>query len=96
METKFIWVVNFGDNDFDDLNCAFDNFKSAKEAVQTILGKVSAVNPAWRNFKLEDEDTENEWAVYTFDYVGKDAHLLANPHIDIVVAPVPYTSLPID
>ena len=45
METKFIWVVNFGDNDFDDLNCAFDNFKTAKEAVQTIFGKVSAVNP---------------------------------------------------
>lgn len=58
METKFIWVVNFGDNDFDDLNCAFDNFKSAKEAVQTIFGKVSAVNPAWQNFKLEDEDDE--------------------------------------
>ena len=96
METKFIWTVSFGDNDFDDLNCAFDNFKSAKGAVQTIFGKVSAVNPAWQNFKLEDEDTENEWAVYTFDYVGEDAHLLKNSHIDIVVAPVPYNSLPID
>ena len=96
METKFIWTVSFGDNDFDDLNCAFDNFKSAKEAVQAIFGKVSAVNPAWQNFKLEDEDTENEWAVYTFDYVGEDAHLLKNSHIDIVVAPVPYNSLPID
>ena len=96
METKFIWTVSFGDNYFDDLNCAFYNFKSAKEAVQTIFDKVFAVNPAWQNFKLEDEDTENEWAVYTFDYVGEDVHLLKNSHIDIVVAPVPYNSLPID
>ena len=96
METKFIWVVHFEEADFTDLDCAFDTFEKAKEAVQTIFGKVSAVNPAWQNFKLEDEDDENEWAVYTFDYVGEDAHLLANPHIDIVVAPVPYNSLPID
>ena len=59
METKFIWVVSFGDNDFDDLNCAFDNFKSAKEAVQTIFGKISAVDSAWQNLKLSDEDTES-------------------------------------
>lgn len=96
METKFIWTVSFGDNDFDDLNCAFDNFKSAKEAVQAIFVIVSARNPAWQNFKLEDEDDENEWAVYTFDYVGEDTHLLKNSHIDIVVAPIPYNSLPID
>lgn len=96
METKFIWVVHFEEADFTDLDCAFDTFEKAKEAVQTIFGKVSAVNPAWQNFKLEDEDTENEWAVYTFDYVGEDAHLLKNSHIDIVVAPVPYNSLPID
>lgn len=96
METKFIWTVSFGDNDFDDLNCAFDNFKSAKEAAQAIFAIVSARNPAWQNFKLEDEDDENEWAVYTFDYVGEDAHLLKNSHIEIVVAPVPYNSLPID
>ena len=94
METKFIWVVNFGDNDFDDLNCAFDNFKSAKEAVQTIFGKVSAVNPAWQNFKLKDEDTESEWAIYTFDYVDENAHSVEN--IGIIVAPIPYNSLPID
>ena len=80
METKFIWVVNFGDNDFDDLNCAFDNFKTAKEAVQTIFGKVSAVNPAWQNFKLEDEDDENAHSVET---------------IEIIVAPIPYNSLSI-
>ena len=96
METKFIWVVHFEEADFTDLDCAFDTFKKAKEAVQTIFDKVSAVNPAWQNFKLEDEDDENEWAVYTFDYVGEDACLLANPHIDIVVAHVPYNSLPID
>ena len=93
METKFIWVVNFGDNDFDDLNCAFDNFKTAKEAVQTIFGKVSAVNPAWQNFKLENEDTESEWAIYTFDYVDENAHSVEN--IKIIVAPIPYNSLPI-
>ena len=94
METKFIWVVNFGDNDFDDLNCAFDNFKSAKEAVQTIFGKISAVDPAWQNFKLKDEDTESEWAIYTFDYVDENAHSVEN--IKIIVAPIPYNSLPID
>ena len=96
METKLIWVVHFEESDFTDLDCAFNSFEKAKEAVQTIFGKVSAVNPAWQNFKLEDEDTENEWAVYTFDYVGEDAHLLKNSHIDIVVAPIPYNSLPID
>ena len=96
METKFIWTVHFEEADFTDLDCAFDTFEKAKEAVQTIFDKVSAVNPAWQNFKLEDEDTENEWAVYTFDYVDEDAHLLVNPHIDIVVAPIPYNSLPID
>lgn len=96
METKFIWVVHFEEADFTDLDCAFDTFEKAKEAVQTIFDKVSAVNPAWQNFELEDEDTENEWAVYTFDYVDEDAHLLVNPHIDIVVAPIPYNSLPID
>ena len=94
METKFIWVVSFGNNDFDDLNCAFDNFKSAKEAVQTIFGKISAVDPAWQNFKLKDEDAESEWAIYTFDYVDEDAHSVEN--IEIIVAPVPYNSLPID
>ena len=93
METKFIWTVSFGDNDFDDLNCAFDNFKTAKEAVQTIFGKVSAVNPAWQNFKLEDEDTESEWAIYTFDYVDENAHSVEN--IEITVSPVSYNSLPI-
>ena len=93
METKFIWTVSFGDNDFDDLNCAFDNFKTAKEAVQTIFGKVSAVNPAWQNFKLKDEDTESEWAIYTFDYVDEDAYSVEN--IEIIVAPVSYNSLPI-
>ena len=96
METKLIWVVHFEEADFTDLDCAFDNFKSAKEAVQAIFAIVSARNPAWQNFKLEDEDDENEWAVYTFDYVGEDAHLLKDSHIDIVVAPVPYNSLPID
>ena len=95
METKFIWVVNFGDNDFDDLNCAFDNFKTAKEAVQTIFGKVSAVNPAWQNFKLEDEDDENEWAVYSFDYIGEDAKFLLKSNVGITVSPVSYNSLPI-
>lgn len=94
METKFIWTVSFGDNDFDDLNCAFDNFKSAKEAVQTIFGKISAVDPAWQNFKLEDEDTESEWAIYTFDYVDENAHSVEN--IKIIVVPIPYNSLPID
>ena len=96
METKFIWVVNFGDNDFDDLNCAFDNFKSAKEAVQTIFDKVSAVNPAWQNLRLEDEDVENECAVYTFDYIRKDAKYLLKSGVGITVSPIPYNSLPID
>lgn len=94
MKTKFIWTVSFGDNDFDDLNCAFDNFKSAKEAVQTIFGKISAVDSAWQNFKLEDEDTESEWAIYTFDYVDENAYSVEN--IKIIVAPIPYNSLPID
>ena len=93
METKFIWTVSFGDNDFDDLNCAFDNFKSAKEAVQTIFGKISAVDPAWQNLKLSDEDAEYEWAIYTFDYVDENAHSVEN--IEIIVAPIPYNSLSI-
>lgn len=41
METKFIWVVHFEEADFNDLDCAFDNFETAKEAVQTIFDKVS-------------------------------------------------------
>ena len=94
METKFIWVVNFGDNDFDDLNCAFGTFEEAKEAVQTIFGKVSSVNPAWQNLKLSNEDVEYEWAIYTFDYVDENAHSVEN--IKIIVAPIPYNSLPID
>ena len=40
METKFIWTVSFGDNDFDDLNCAFDNFKSAKKINKLFFPKV--------------------------------------------------------
>ena len=96
METKFIWVVNFGDNDFDDLNCAFDNFKTAKEAVQTIFGKISAVDPAWQNLKLSDEDTESEWAIYTFDYIKKNAKFLLKSGVGITVSPIPYNSLPID
>ena len=94
METKLIWTVSFGDNDFDDLNCAFDNFKSAKEAAQAIFAIVSARNPEWQNFKLEDEDTESEWAIYTFDYVDENAHSVEN--IKIIVAPIPYNSLSID
>ena len=93
METKFIWVVSFGNNDFDDLNCAFNNFKSAKEAVQTIFDKISAVDPAWQNLKLSDEDTEYEWAIYTFDYVDENAHSVET--IEIIVAPIPYNSLSI-
>lgn len=93
METKFIWVVSFGNNDFDDLNCAFDNFKSAKEAVQTIFDKISAVDPAWQNLKLSDEDAEYEWAIYTFDYVDENTHSVEN--IEIIVAPIPYNSLSI-
>ena len=93
MEKKFIWVVSFGNNDFDDLNCAFDNFKSAKEAVQTIFDKISAVDPAWQNLKLSDEDTEYEWAIYTFDYVDENAHSVET--IEIIVAPIPYNSLSI-
>lgn len=94
METKFIWPVNFSNNDFNDLNCAFDNFESAKEAVQTIFDKISAVDPAWQNLKLSDEDTEYEWAIYTFDYVDENTHSVEN--IEIIVAPIPYNSLPID
>ena len=93
MEKKFIWVVNFNNNDFDDLNCAFDNFKTAKEAVQTIFGKISAVDPAWQNLKLSDGDAEYEWAIYTFDYVDENAHSVEN--IQIIVAPIPYNSLSI-
>lgn len=96
METKFIWPVNFSNNDFNDLNCAFDNFESAKEAVQTIFDKVSAVNPAWQNLMLDDEDVEREWAVYSFDYVGEDAKFLLKPNVGISVFPAPYNSLPID
>lgn len=94
METKFIWPVSFSNNDFNDLNCAFDNFESAKEAVQTIFDKISAVDPAWQNLKLSDEDTEYEWAIYTFDYVDENTHSVEN--IEIIVAPIPYNSLPID
>ena len=94
METKFIWPVSFSNNDFNDLNCAFDNFESAKEAVQTIFDKISAVDPAWQNLKLSDEDTKYEWAIYTFDYVDENVHSVEN--IEIIVAPIPYNSLPID
>ena len=66
METKFIWVVNFGDNDFDDLNCAFDNFKTAKEAVQTIFGKVSAVTLLGRILS---------WKMKTLKMNGQFIHL---------------------
>ena len=48
MGTKFIWVVHFEEADFNDLDCAFDSFEKAKEAVQTIFDKVSAINPAWQ------------------------------------------------
>ena len=94
METKFIWTVHFEEADFTDLDCAFDTFEKAKEAVQTIFDKVSAVNPAWQNLMLDDEDVENECAVYTFDYVDENAHSVEN--IKIIVAPIPYNSLPID
>ena len=94
METKFIWTVHFEEADFTDLDCAFGTFEKAKEAVQTIFGKISAVDPAWQNFKLEDEDTESEWAIYTFDYADENAHSVEN--IKIIVAPIPYNSLPID
>lgn len=96
METKFIWVVHFEGADFNDLDCAFDSFETAKEAVQTIFDKVSAVNPAWQNLMLDDEDAENEWAVYSFDYIGEDAKFLLKPNISITVFPAPYNSLPID
>lgn len=93
METKFIWVVHFEEADFTDLDCAFDTFEKAKEAVQTIFDKVSAVNPAWQNLMLDDEDAEYEWAIYTFDYVDENAHSVEN--IEIIVAPIPYNSLSI-
>lgn len=96
MGTKFIWVVHFEEADFTDLDCAFDTFEKAKEAVQTIFDKVSAVNPAWQNLMLDDEDIEREWAVYSFDYIGEDAKYLLKPNIGITVFPAPYNSLPID
>lgn len=95
METKFIWVIHFEEADFNDLDCAFDNFETAKEAVQTIFDKVSAVNPAWQNLMLDDEDIENEWAVFSFDYIGEDAKFLLKPNVGIIVFPAPYNSLPI-
>ena len=96
METKFIWVVHFEEADFTDLDCAFDTFEKAKEAVQTIFDKVSAVNPAWQNLMLDDEDVENECAVYTFDYIKKNAKFLLKSGVGITVSPIPYNSLPID
>ena len=96
METMFIWVVHFEEADFTDLYFAFDTFEKAKEAVQTIFDKVSAVNPAWQNLMLDDEDAENKWAVFSFDYIGEDAKFLLKPNIGITVFPAPYNSLPID
>lgn len=95
MGTKFIWVVHFEEADFNDLDCAFDSFEKAKEAVQTIFDKVSTVNPAWQNLMLDDEDIETEWAVFSFDYVGEDAKFLLKPNVGITVFPAPYNSLPI-
>lgn len=95
METKFIWVVHFEEADFTDLDCAFDTFEKAKEAVQTIFNKVSAVNPAWQNLMLDDEDVETKWAVYSFDYIGEDAKFLLKSNVGITVSPVSYNSLPI-
>lgn len=95
METKSIWLVSFGNNDLDDLNCAFDNFEKAKEAVQTIFNKISAANPAWQNLEIEDEDAGNKWAVYTFDYIGEDTQYFGDSRLTIVVAPIPYNSLPV-
>lgn len=95
METKFIWVIDFRECDFQDLNCAFDTFEKAKAGVQEIFDKVSAVNPAWQNLMLDDEDIENEWAVFSFDYVGEDAKFLLKPNVGITVFPAPYNSLPI-
>lgn len=95
MGTKFIWVVHFEEADFNDLDCAFDSFEKAKEAVQTIFDKVSAVNPAWQNLMLDDEDIETEWAVFSFDYIGEDAKFLLKPNVGITVFPCPLNSLPI-
>ena len=89
METKFIWVVHFEEHDFNDLDCAFDTFEKAKEAVLTIFNKVSTLNSAWQNLELEDEILDCEWASYTFDYIGEDAKFLKNPKIGITVSPVP-------
>lgn len=96
MEKKYLYSVHFEESDFQDLNCVFDTYQKAKEAVQTIFDKVSAVNPAWQNLMLDDEEAENEWAVYSFDYIGEDAKFLLKPNIGITVFSVPYNSLPID
>lgn len=96
METKFIWVVHFEESDFTDLDCAFDSFEKAKEAVQTIFDKISAVNPAWQNLTVDNEDVENKWAVYSFNYVGEDAKYLLKSNIGITVFPIPYNPLLID
>lgn len=99
METKFIWLVDFRECDFQELNCAFDSFEKAKNAVQEIFSRVSAVNPAWQNLEMDICDEEQEWAVYKFDYIGEDADLLTNEHQEIDIYPISFNSLsfiPID
>lgn len=94
MEIKFIWVIDFRECDFQELNCAFDTFEKAKAGVQEIFDKVSAVNPAWQNLETEICDDEQQWAVYKWDYIGEDADLLTNEHQEIDIFPIPFNSLP--
>ena len=56
MKTKFIWVVHFEESDFTDLDCAFNTFEKAKEAVQLIFDKGQVVIIACQNLMLDYED----------------------------------------
>lgn len=97
MEIETTYTVYYmAENMFGTLSQDTLYFEKAKEAVQTIFDKISAVNPAWQNLTVDNEDAENEWAVYSFNYVGEDAKYLLKSNIGITVFPILYNPLLID
>ena len=46
MVRKYLYSVHFEESDFQDLDCVFDTYKKAKEAVKDIFSEVSLANPA--------------------------------------------------
>lgn len=96
METKYLYSVHFEESDFQDLDCVFDTYKKAKEAVKDIFSEVSLANPAWQNLVLEEENStkDKEWAVFRFDYIGEDAKYLKDPNPAITIDRIPFNALP--